>query len=96
LNTYESLADDSMRSSISDARTGALSASRATAATSTDIEYIAFMLFLLHLFHNQIILYGFYPFDAPYDFTYFIDGLSRINEAAQSNDALVSFNADLK
>ena len=30
--------------------------------------------------------------DAPCDFTRFIDGMSRINEAAQLNDALVSFN----
>jgi hypothetical protein len=42
-----------------------------------------FMKFLLRLFHDQIILYGFYPLDAPYDFTRFIDGLLRINEAAQ-------------
>ena len=48
------------------------------------------------LFHAQIILYGFDPFDAPCDLTRFIDGLSRINEAAQLNDPLVSFNTDLE
>ena len=29
------------------------------------------------LFHDQIILYGFDPFDAPCDLTRFIDGLSE-------------------
>ena len=48
------------------------------------------------LFHDQIILYGFDPFDAPCDFTRFIDGALRINEAAQLNDALVSFDTDLE
>ena len=48
------------------------------------------------LFHDQIILYGFDPLDAPYDFTRFIHGLLRINEAAQLNDALVSFDTDLE
>ena len=48
------------------------------------------------LFHDQIILYGFDPFDAPYDFTRFIRGLSRINEAAQLNGALVGFDTDLE
>ena len=48
------------------------------------------------LFHDQIILYGCDPFDAPYDFTRFIDGLSRINEAAQLNRTLVSFDTDLE
>jgi hypothetical protein len=48
------------------------------------------------LFHDQTILYGFYPFDAPYDFQCFIDGLLRINEAAQLNGALVRFDTDLK
>ena len=48
------------------------------------------------LFHDQIILYGFDPFDAPCDLTRFIDGLLRINEAAQLNDALVSFDTDLE
>ena len=47
------------------------------------------------LFHDQAILYGCDPFDAPSDLTRFIDGLLRINEAAQLNDALVSFNTDL-
>jgi len=46
--------------------------------------------------HVQIILYGFDPFDATCDFTRFIDGLLRINEAAQLNDALVSFDTDLE
>jgi hypothetical protein len=54
------------------------------------------MVFLLCLFYDQIILYGFDPFDAPYDFIRFIDGLLRINEAAQLNDPLVSFNTDLE
>ena len=48
------------------------------------------------LFHDQIILYGFDPLDAPCDLTRFIDGLLRINEAAQLNDPLVSFNTDLE
>jgi len=48
------------------------------------------------LFHDQIILYGFDPLDAPCDFTRFTDGLPRINEAAQLNGALVSFDADLE
>ena len=48
------------------------------------------------LFHDQIILYGFNPFDATGDFTRFIDGLLRINEAAQLNGALVSFDTDLE
>ena len=48
------------------------------------------------LFHDQIILYGFNPLDAPCDLTRLIRGLSRINEAAQLNDPLVSFNTDLE
>ena len=48
------------------------------------------------LFHDQIILYGLDPFDAPCDFTRFIDGLLRINEAAQLNSALEGFNPDLE
>ncbi len=48
------------------------------------------------LFHDQIIPYGFDPLDAPRDLTRFIDGLLRINEAAQLNDAPVSFNTDLE
>jgi hypothetical protein len=46
--------------------------------------------------HAQIILYGFDPFDAAGDFNRFIDGLLGINEAAQLNDALVSFHTDLE
>ena len=48
------------------------------------------------LFHDQIILYGFDPLDAPCDLTRLIDGLSRINKAAQLNRTLVSFDTDLK
>ena len=48
------------------------------------------------LFHDQVILYGFYASDASCDFNRFIDGLLRIDEAAQLNGALVSFNPDLK
>ena len=48
------------------------------------------------LFHDQIILYGGDPVDAPCDLTRFIDGLLRINEAAQLNDALESLHADLE
>ena len=48
------------------------------------------------LFHDQIILYGFDPFNATCDLIRFIDGLLRINEAAQLNDALVGFNTDLE
>ena len=48
------------------------------------------------LFHDQIIPYGLDPLDAPCDFTRFFDGLSRINEAAQLNGALESFNTDLE
>jgi hypothetical protein len=48
------------------------------------------------LFYDQIILYGFDPLDAPYDLTRFIHGLLRINEAAQLNDAFVSFDTDLE
>jgi hypothetical protein len=46
--------------------------------------------------HVQIILYRFDPFDATHDFTRFIDGLLGINEAAQLNGALVSFDSDLE
>gem|GEM_PF-2076940 len=49
-----------------------------------------------HLFHVQIILYGVDPLDAPCDLTRFIHGLLRINEAAQLNDPLVSFDTDLE
>ena len=48
------------------------------------------------LFHDQIILYGCDSFDAPCDLTRLIDGLLRINEAAQLNRALVSFDTDLE
>ena len=48
------------------------------------------------LFHDQIILYGFYPFDAPCDFTRFIDGLLRINETAQLDRALERLDTDLE
>jgi len=48
------------------------------------------------LFHDEIIFYGFDPTDAPCDLTGFIDGLLRINEAAQLDDALVSFDTDLE
>ena len=48
------------------------------------------------LFDDYIILYGFYSFDAPCDFTRLIDGLLRINEAAQLDGALVRFYTDLK
>lgn len=48
------------------------------------------------LFHDQIILYGFDPLDAPCDFIRFIDGLLRINEAAQLHRALEGFNTDLE
>ena len=48
------------------------------------------------LFHDQIILYGVDPVDAPCDLTRFIDGLLRINEAAQLNRALVRFDTDLE
>ncbi len=46
--------------------------------------------------HVQIVLYGFDPFDATGDFPRFIDGLLRINEAAELNGALVSFHTDLE
>jgi hypothetical protein len=54
------------------------------------------MAFLPRLFHDQIILYGLDPFDAPCDFIRSIDGFLRINEAAQLDRALEGFNADLK
>ena len=46
--------------------------------------------------HVQIILNGGDPFDGFRDFHRFIDGLLRINETAQLNDALVCFDTDLK
>jgi len=48
------------------------------------------------LFHDQAILYGGDPFDAPCNLTRFIDGLLRIYEAAQLNRALVRFDTDLE
>ena len=48
------------------------------------------------LFHDQVILYGSDSLDAPRDFTRFIDGLFRINEAAQLDNALVSLDTDLE
>ena len=48
------------------------------------------------LFHDQIILYGFDPWDAPCELTRFIHGLLRINEAAHLNGALKGFNPDLE
>ena len=48
------------------------------------------------LLHDQVILYGFDPFDVPCDLTRFINGLLSINEAAQLDDALVSFDTDLE
>jgi hypothetical protein len=54
------------------------------------------MVFLLRLFHDKIILDGFDPFDAPCDFNRFIDGLLRINEAAQLDRALERLDTDLE
>lgn len=48
------------------------------------------------LFDDQIILYGFDPFDALGNFSRFIGGLLRINGTVQLNDALVSFNTDFE
>ena len=48
------------------------------------------------LLHDQVILYGFDPFDAPCDVTSFIDGILGINEAAQLDNALESLDADLE
>jgi hypothetical protein len=48
------------------------------------------------LFHDQIILHGSDPFNARCDLTRFIDGLLRINEAAQLNAALVGLHTDLE
>jgi hypothetical protein len=50
----------------------------------------------VRLFYNQIILYGPDPFDALGDFNRLIDGLLRINEAAQLNGTLEGFNTDLE
>ena len=48
------------------------------------------------LLHDQIILYGFHSFDASRDFNRFIDGVLRINESAQLDRALISFDTDLE
>ena len=48
------------------------------------------------LFHDQVIPYGFDPFYAPCDVTRFIGGFLRINEAAQLNGSLESFDTDLE
>jgi hypothetical protein len=48
------------------------------------------------LFQDQTILYGFDPFDVPCDLDRFVDGVLRINEAAQLDDALASFDTDLE
>jgi hypothetical protein len=48
------------------------------------------------LFHDEIILDGFDPFDAACDLPRLIDSVLRINEAAQLNDAFAGFYADLK
>ena len=48
------------------------------------------------LFHDQIILYGTDSLDAPCDFNRFIDGLLRVNEAAQLDYALESLDTDLE
>jgi len=48
------------------------------------------------LLHDQIILYGFDPFHTHCDLPRFIDGLLRINEAVQLDDALAGFDADLE
>jgi hypothetical protein len=48
------------------------------------------------LFHNQVILYGPDPFDSPCNFTRFIDGILRIDEAAQLDRALEGLDTDLE
>ena len=48
------------------------------------------------LSHEQVILYGLDPFDAPCDVTGFIDGILRTHEAAQLDRALVSLDTDLE
>ena len=48
------------------------------------------------LLHDEIILYGCDPFDAPCYLTRLIDGVLGINEAAQLDDALASFDTDLE
>jgi hypothetical protein len=51
---------------------------------------------IARLFHNEIIPDGFDPIDAACDLACAIDGLLRINEAAQLSDALAGLNADLE
>ena len=48
------------------------------------------------LFHDEIILNGYDPFDAACDLARLIDSCLRINEAAQLNDAFAGFYPDLK
>ena len=48
------------------------------------------------LFHDEIIPDGFDPLDAACDLACLIDGLLRINEAAQLSDPLAGLYADLK
>ena len=48
------------------------------------------------LFHNEIILDGYDPFDAACDLARLIDSCLRIHEAAQLNDAFTGFYANLK
>jgi hypothetical protein len=48
------------------------------------------------LFHDEIILDGFDPFDVACDLARLIDGVLRINETAQLNDALAGFDANVK
>jgi hypothetical protein len=57
--------------------------------TGTLSLMLDFMVFLLHLFHDQIIIYACDTFDAFYYFIRFIDGLWRINEAAELNRPVV-------
>ena len=47
-------------------------------------------------FHVQIVLYGADPLDTSGDFTRSVDSDLSVNEAAQLNNALVGFHADLK
>ena len=75
----------------------------AAVATSSNPYFGSPVVTMLHpeendtrLFDNQIILYGCDPFDATGDFTRFIDGLLRTNEAAQLNGALKGLDTDMK
>ena len=58
------------------------------------IDYYLTQRITGRLFHDQIILYGCDPFDAPCDLNRCIHSLLRINEAAQLNNALVGFHTD--